>query len=355
MEQTFVYRLDRPDGLAARADLLKAQLTAALDSRGGEERFYVSPVSGCFRWFASDRRRESGGALPPAEKAIRSTADQLAAINGRVALYRRLRNVSAEEMPDPFPIAALRPSRAVPILAQSSATGASGEPRPTFWRIVWQVHLPLTPENTSLGRAKRVPVYGATVEMVVNADGRTQSLVSTARTWSGVSRTPAYSAPASHEHSERGAAASEAPLIAYVADGWDEPQTFLAPFYVVPSAEHHGTRLRPASAFSLVLDIASVPDRRGGALVVAAVMAADGTMVPADDELHEVAWSYRLFHQLPNEAKRVRGSQFTVRQTGLYHVELALKSRRTGAVRTTYRLIPVGGATVTEPASAHVH
>jgi len=130
-----------------------------------------------------------------------------------------------------------------------------------------------------------------------------------------------------------------------------EPQTFLTPYYRSDNesdSHPHGISLRPACAYSLIIDIA-VEQSDKGVRLMAVMMNSEGQMVPvASREDYRLSWLYASLEDLENGDPVVTNSQeLHLNRPGIYHVEIAVAHRRTEAHRSTYRTVVVARPTET--------
>jgi hypothetical protein len=346
MAEVFVYRLIQPSVLTARATVIRAHLIANAGPQVEEVDFQISPVSGCFKWFASTSR--VAATLPPksAEEARRAAARFFVAVNSTAAEYRARNRIELIEYPNPFPLPALRHVATREFRSEAAVSQRSvpvpGQGEITFWRSFWMLFLrfeAFPPINRALTRL--VPVYGATVEAVIGPGGRIESIVSTVRPFSGIGRTPTFPPPEDHHIGDK----TGSPSLVYVADGADEPMTFYAPFYFTAEAVHersHGTMLRPACDYSLIVDMIAFLDGEG-IRIVPVVMDSTGEMIFAEPQAFTFSWFYGRFEEtVYGEVTRSTAPELYIKAMGIFHIELTVTHRATGAVRSTYRQIPLG-------------
>src|SRR5207245_612521 len=98
---------------------------------------------------------------------------------------------------------------------------------PGHWLSYWMLFLPaVVPPVATIGHTKRVPVYGAVIEVRVGANNLVIGLVSSARPWIGVKRVDAYQLNEGHDQQNR----AENTLL-YLMETSNEAQTFLTPYY----------------------------------------------------------------------------------------------------------------------------
>lgn len=332
MAEILVYRLIDPAVIVRREDALRAHVSAGLGDRGTEPSFYLSPVSGCFKAFDRTTGRAHGRVPDNDADVAQTVAQYIVGVNRAAAKYRSARHLSPADYPDPFPSSGLRHMSSMPIYATSRE-------KPDRWRSLWMWFLPAEAMPASeTAVMKTVPVHGGTVDVMVGKGGRILSVVSTVRPWIGVQRMSAYEA-AEHDHSDDANSG-----FFYVLDGAEEPQTFLAPYTIDLQTveEHpHGTALRPACMYALIVDMTLLLDGEGGR-VVSLVMDGTGEMAPADARRFQIDWRYgRLDEWLSGEVVVAHGPEVRVQRPGMYHIELMVTHLATGAIRSTWRQIPI--------------
>lgn len=348
MAEVLVYRLIEPSVLTKRADIIRTHLITNAGPQVEETAFYMSTVSGCFKWFA--RPLHVVGARPPksADEAMRAAAKFFAAVNGAAAEYRFRNHIEIAEYPDPFPLSTLRHVTSHEVHGETAMSSRpvllATQRENKFWRSVWMLFLRVESLiSTTTTPTRHVPVHGATVEVVIGSGGLIESVISTVRPWVSIRRVSAFSPPRDQHSSGHDHRTAD---LVYVADGVDEPQTFFAPFYLSTEAvyEHpHGTSLLPACTYALIIDLIVLQDSEG-ARIVPVVMDRDGEMIPANPGDFIFSWLYaRIEETINGKFRRSTAPDLQIKAIGMFHIELIVEHRATGAVRSTYRQIPLGG------------
>jgi hypothetical protein len=346
IRNVFVYRLVEPSALERRASTLAGQLAVAMPI----EPWFEALPGGGFRWLDEGHAAGPGRGAPAAAPADarKVAAAYLRAVNGAAERDRSAQGMTRAQLPDPFPLDALRPSAVVRV---PDREGGRGE----HWLTRWTVELPCTPDPDGA----RVPVAGAEVEVRVGRSGAVIAVVSRVRPWQGALTRPALPWMADdgepdhdHDHgagptgqANAGSGADDDPPIVYVSDHPYEPQRFLAPCWVIEpedEEDHHARRLWPASDHTILPEI-FVEDQRGEATVWAQVLAAgQRTQVVEHGPEWRLRWSVAdLQRYVAGERQVSDGTSAQLPGPGIYQVELEVEHAATGAIRSTQRQVAI--------------
>jgi len=348
--KALVYKLVEGDQLTPHEAALRE---AILSSTGGplkEPLFSLSPASGCMKFF--DRQllwRESkrtGGKVPTRMSAVaKITRDFFGRVNSFVARYRSRTGTPRSELPDPFPIRHLKHVSSTPMLRD-------GDIAPDHWLSTWMLHLPPFAEtdHDDHGREKDcAPVFGAVVEVRVGANNQIVGLVSSVRVWSSSFAVEAFSG-GSHDHPpvKRDEKGRLIPSSCFVLDSPLARQQFLAPFLTNThaSGHHYGAPVLPTCIYSLMVEIGVKRERdKPRAELFALIMDDEGEMAPTVDlDEWSITWFYQRFDKLfHSELVESTAATLTIDQPGVYHVEVFVEHRSSGACRSTHQQVILGG------------
>jgi hypothetical protein len=303
-QSIYVYELIPVSELSELPEKL-AQLVFGMSSvDDGSRHLAMAPLSGYLTYVDDDALWQGSVAgqenpEPAARAFVDKAADALRRERLPAVLPRRLRATVSTPVLDP----------------------ARGEP--AHWLVRLQAFLPtgsLTPGHEAAEEPADAPVDGGTVDLRIGAGGAVIGLVSRWRPWARrriVARLPPPES-AVHEH---GGDAPQAEL-AYALDGEDEPQTYLAPYYV--TFTDHGRVIAPASGYSPVVHIVEEPIAEGTRLTAEV----EGTLGP----LH-YAWGAARLDRSDEGAFEQLGSGRSVSlRPGVYDIVLDVQDQRTGAI-----------------------
>ena len=353
MSVGFVYRLADPAEMKRHDGALERQLIGRLAAPPSDPFFDMSETSGGFRYFDEGRlwNPDRPGILAgDAEEVIQTCRRFFSEVNRGLSRYREATGIRKISLPDPFPQQRLRHKETLRIFE-------AGSDRADHWLSYWMLQLPVRPSTGPFsGEQRTAPVYGAVVEVRVGLNNVVEGVVSSLRPWISVIRTPLY-----------GSGDNSAGSLVYVMESIHEPQIFLSPFYdrnlerrQEPEQHHngnsradsggqvHGSMLRPACDYSLIIDISL--DIRQRMLVVAPLMADPrGVMVPVPRDGYRLSWVYAdIDAQIDDSYSASRHREIELESPGMYHIELSVEDLRTGAMRSTFREIAFGSEDLAE-------
>lgn len=254
---------------------------------------------------------------------------------------RRPEDGPAAARTQPFPVASLQPGT-----VQRVPAGAA---TPEHWFTSWAMSLPATPEPA----ATRAPVWGATVEIRIGAHGKPVTVIARTRPWKRVLTEPAYPTTpddqqnhGDHHNNGSDNDHAEAPPLVYIADHPFESQRHWSPCWLLaPEDEaeyHHGRRLWPACAYSILPEILVVDDQETASLWAELLGARQHSEVVEHGDTWRLRWSIASLPDLLTGAVSHAEATSVTIEAGLHHVALEVTHVPTGATRTTTTQVVAG-------------
>lgn len=331
----FVYRLVEPTLVEERAPDIARALFDMSSLQDGAKRFWIAPASGCMS-FVDDAElwRSTATSSPPSQaEAARKIAQQFIE-----EAPQKLRDDRRKKYPAIFPI---YPARLEHL--ETKAAPARGRTGIDHWLSRWMAYL-----STGVGD-EAVPVENGIVDIRVGARGKIIGVWSNWRPLAGapqseerLSPPKGIEAPAAHGPSALAPinkpsvagneqdAHARAELV-YSLAGTDEPQRFLAPYYLLNDG--HSSLLWPASGHSLLVRIGKRETSDGVELRALVV----GPRALRDVRYHwarwrpDVGWSGRFEELSTSGDARL--------EAGVHNVVLTVEDRRTKAIAQTQAMI----------------
>lgn len=363
-QSIYVYRLVDPKLIADRQDEIAKALFGMESATDGNRSLYVSPISGCISYADYDQiwQNTDAGSLP-------KTADeaQQAALEFLQGAAKKSIGDNKDHLPPLFPedirpigtVAAFAPGKesadhwlsqfmvflpiggiqtpgadttdshqpsvgSTPVLASAPSTvspaSPSAIPSPSSPESPASPASPSTP--TIAAAEPAAPVDGGIIDVRIGASGKIVALRSCWRPFhqKEVTSVKRLSPPHESTHDEHGA--EEGTILCYQLGGDEEPQTFIAPYYV--TFTDHGQVVAPASSYSPVVRIAEEQAAQGVTLAAEV----EGTLGPIN-----YAWGAERLDSRDESAFVQLGSGRSVSLgPGVHDIAIDVQDKRTGAI-----------------------
>ena len=301
-----VYHLVPPDAIVEQQDVIARTFFGMRSANDGSRTLSVSPVSGCLTYTDTARLWQSTNTagLPNNERDARNIAETW--------LRNAYKRLTTSRSQAPASLSQLLPTQLQHV--RSRAVYAPGRSFVDHWLSLFATTL-----GTGLSASDAAPV-DAMIELRMGPNQQAIGMVSTWRPFDAVKQVPHIAF-----------AGGPFPFLFYRMAASEEPQTFIAPYYVTTSGDQG--HFWPASSYSLLIDIAKEYTPAGAQL--SAITAGS-----AGRKGFGYAWGFWRLDALESGFQALSGAQSVrLKGPGIYNVVLDVEDLEIGVVARTQSIL----------------